>query len=59
MNQHLKDLLPKETTDFQRSLLSSLASSVLLTTAFYPLDLCHTRMSSDMSKKQSLQGNPA
>ena len=38
----------------QKSLVASSISSVLLTTILYPLDLCHTRMSADMTKKQSL-----
>ena len=36
------------------NLISSLISSTLLTSILYPIDLCHTRMSTDMSKKQSL-----
>lgn len=46
--------MPGDDLDFQRNLLVSTISSLVLTTVFYPIDLCHTRMSSDMSKKQTL-----
>lgn len=55
LNSRMKsDVLPGDGKEFQRSLLSSLVSSTLVTTILYPIDLCHTRMSSDMSKKQTL-----
>lgn len=39
---------------FQQQVLASSISSVAFTTLFYPLDLCHSRMSCDMTKKQSV-----
>ena len=38
----------------QKSLAASSLSAVALTTLLYPLDLIHTRMSTDMTKKQGL-----
>jgi len=54
MTQNMKTLLPETTSQLQQSLISSFVSSLLLTTVLYPIDLSHTRMSTDMSKKQSL-----
>lgn len=55
MTIHLKEHLPAEkVSPLQITLLSSMISSVTLTAVLYPLDLCHTRMSSDMSKKKNL-----
>jgi len=53
INNSLKKELNIE-SEVQRSLLSATISSVLLTTMLYPLDLAHTRMSTDMSKKESM-----
>ena len=39
---------------FKRTMVASCISSVLLTTLLYPFDLCHTKMSADMTKKQSV-----
>lgn len=38
----------------QQTLAASSLSAVLMTTLMYPMDLCHTRMSADMSKKKSV-----
>ena len=37
---------------------ASATSAVVLTTLLYPLDLAHTRMSADMTKKQSIHVQP-
>ena len=44
----------EDKTGISSRLMASSVSAVLLTTAMYPLDLCHTRMSTDMTKKVSL-----
>ena len=44
----------EEKTGVSAVLMASSASAVMLTTVMYPADLCHTRMSVDMTKKVSL-----
>ena len=51
---YVYDILKKELPidDEKLKILSAATiSAFALTTLTYPLDLCHTRMSSDMSKK--------
>ena len=37
-----------------RDMGAAAVSAVVLTSLFYPLDLCHTRMSADLTKKQGV-----
>ena len=56
------DILMKELPydDEKLKILSAASiSAFALTTLTYPLDLCHTRMSSDMSKKKSMYSKKA
>jgi len=43
--------------NIKATLAAASASSLLLTTLLFPMDLCHTRMATDMSKKPSLYTN--
>ena len=45
---------PFTTSATTRTLAASSVSALLLTTVMYPLDLCHTRMSCDMTKKDAV-----
>ena len=51
---NLKASLDYGLSENSKTILASSISAVLLTTLMYPIDLCHTRMSADMSKKQSV-----
>ena len=46
-NERMKEVVPNQ-------MASSCLTAVVLTTLLYPLDLAHTLMSADMTKKQSL-----
>lgn len=39
---------------WQRNMLASSLSALFLCTLTYPLDVAHTKMSTDMTKKESL-----
>ena len=54
----LKESIPFDDENL-KVLSASAVSAFALTTLTYPLDLCHTRMSSDMTKKQSLYNQNA